>query len=130
MKLNPGATRFNVVSLFLGSFAASIMVHIMSSFAIYLLDDRHHITDKEAGRILGNIGTISDLVAIVSQLFLGSLMDLVGRKKPSIIGLLMASLGILFSPLPPNIPGLYVCHIMIQVGCLPFLWSPYSVDYI
>lgn len=102
----------------------------MGHFCVFLLDDRHDIVDKDAARVMGNMGTVSDIFAVSTQLMLGGLMDLIGRKVPSILGLFIAAIGILLSPVPPNLPGLYVCRVMTNVGCLPFMWSPYSVDYI
>ena len=102
----------------------------MTAFTSYLLDDRHNIRDQEAGRVIGNLGTTSDIFAVITGLFLGSLMDLVGRKLPSVAGLLISGTGTLLNPVPSNLLGLYFCRVMVNIGALPFLWSPYQVDYI
>ena len=120
----------NVTSLFLGVLVAHLMIGVLNRFCVYLLDDRHGITDERAAKVLGNMGTTADVLALTTALMLGSLMDLFGRKIPSIAGLMVASIGILLSPVPQNLPGLYICRILSNVGCLPFMWSPYSVDYI
>ena len=67
---------------------------------------------------------------MLTELFLGALMDAVGRKLPSIIGLFIAGTGTLLSPVPSKMPGLYVLRILTNIGVLPLLWSPYMVDYI
>ena len=130
MKLRHGASKCMVASLILGQFAAHLMVGIMGHFMVYLLDDRHDIHDQDAARVIGNMGTVSEIFAISTQLALGALMDLYGRKIWSVGGLALATLGTLMSPVPTNLPALYVCRVITNVGTLPFMWSPYSVDYI
>ena len=65
----------------------------------------------------------------MTELVLGTLMDLVGRKIPSITGLVIAGTGTLLFPVPHRLVGLYFCRVAIDVGILPIEWSPYGVDY-
>lgn len=130
LKLKPGVKILNVAGLLFGSFSVTLQVQLMASFTSYLLEDRHDMTTQEAGEAVGELGTVSDIAAMLSELFLGALMDAVGRKLPSVIGLFIAGTGTLLSPVPSKMAGLYVLRIITNVGVLPLLWSPYMVDYI
>lgn len=48
---------------------------------------------------MGNLGFYSDLTLIVLDLFLGSSMDIFGRKALSLVGFAMAALALTLMPL-------------------------------
>ena len=66
LKLKPNVSKLNVSSFILGYFAAMLISNLMSAFATYLLDDRHGITGGKAGKVMGNIGTVCSILAILS----------------------------------------------------------------
>ena len=66
LKLKPNVSKLNVTSFILGYFAAMLISNLMSAFATYLLDDRHGITGGKAGKVMGNIGTVCSILAILS----------------------------------------------------------------
>lgn len=63
MKLQKGASKCMVASLIFGMFGAHLMVGIMGHFMVYLLADRHDIHDRDAARVIGNMGSVSEIFA-------------------------------------------------------------------
>ena len=102
----------------------------MGGFTSYLLEDRHDIVDAEAAKTLGNLGLFSDLGALSFNLFLGSLMDLIGRKLISVAFLGISGVTVTAIWIPKGLGGVYACRIINNIGLLPLSWSPYGVDYI
>ena len=100
------------------------------NFTSFLLDDNFGITDADAARVIGNLGTAGDITSVSTELVLGTLMDLIGRKIPSVGGLILAGTGFLLTPIPKKLGGVYCFRCMIDVGALPLMWSPFGVDYI
>ena len=103
---------------------------LISIFTIFLLEDQYGIADSEAAAVLGNLGTVADVVAFSTELFIGYAIDLFGRKMLSIAGVILAGTGTFCSPLPARLGGLYFFRVMITIGILPLHLSPYIIDYV
>lgn len=103
---------------------------MQTDFISYLLDDHFGIVDSDAGEVIGDIGFVGDLASVSTELILGTLMDLVGRKIPSIAGLILAASATLATPFPKKIGWIYAIRCLTNVGTLPLVWSPFSVDYV
>ena len=130
LRMKDGVTRLNVFSLLLGVFAVNITLALWNSFTVYLLDDNFDIVDDDAAKVLGNIGFVGDIASASTELFLGTLMDVFGRKAISVSGLLIAGLASLSSPFPRRLIGVYCLRCTANIGNMPLLWTPYSVDYV
>ena len=130
LRMKDGVTRLNVFSLLVGVFAINIQLALWNSFTVYLLDDNFGIVDDKAAKVLGNIGFVGDIASASTELILGTLMDVFGRKAISITGLLVAGLASLSSPFPRRLIGIYCLRCAANIGILPLLWSPYSIDYV
>ena len=61
---------------------------------------------------------------------MGYALDLFGRKKLTVIGLMISGIAIGCQPLPANLTGLYILRTIASIGILPVLYTPYTVDYI
>lgn len=81
-------------------FGYMLMLSTVANFTSFLLDDNFGITDARAAKVMGNLGTVADIASVMTELVLGTLMDLIGRKIPSIAGLLIAGTGTLLCPVP------------------------------
>ena len=125
LKLKKGVSYWNVITLLFGFFAVQTQLNLQVGFTSFLLDENFGKTDSDAAEILGNMGFIGDIASVSTELVLGTLMDLVGRKIPSIAGLLLSGTGTLVSPWPNKLVGIYVLRCAINIGCLPLLWSPF-----
>ena len=130
LKMHEGVSPWNVIAFLLSSFACIMQLNMIATFTSFLLDDNFNITDDEAAETLGNLGLAGDIASVSSEIALGTLMDLMGRKVLSISGLAIAGIGTLISPLPKQIYGLYIIRCVIDIGVIPMLWTPFSVDYI
>lgn len=130
MKLKERVTAFNIISLLSGSAMVQIVLSLQVSFITYLLEQHYHVADDDTASTLGNLGIVGDVASLSSELFLGTAMDLFGRKVPVVGGVFLAGIATFISPLPKRLTGLYFARAMADVGCIPYLWSPYSIDYI
>ena len=84
-----------------------------------------------AGKIVGNLGFYSDISVVLLDLILGSLMDLFGRKYLSLTGFIIAGAAQIIIPFSKKIyPGMLICRILISVGILPGLNTPFVLDYV
>ena len=57
-------------------------------------------------------------------------MDLFNRKKYTVGGLLMVSIFVFIKPLFTNEINLYTFRIFTNLGLIPMLYTPYTVDFI
>ena len=73
---------------------------------------------------------VDELAALVTEVFLGYIQEVIGRKIPCVVGLTISGLGLIASPLPKHVGGLYVGRVMAGTGVLALMYSPYTVDYI
>ena len=78
---------------------------------------------------MGNVGTLGDLLAFCTSFFIGYGLDLFGRKKLSILFLLMAGTATLCTPIPENLTWLYFFTGITLIGFIPLSKSPYFIDY-
>ena len=108
-----------------GLFCATLTVTLQTSFTSYLLADHYGVEDSDAAAILGQIGFVGDLASVSAELFLGHVMDIMGRKWPSVFGLVLSAGAFICSPLPNKLYGLYICRCIGNIGYLPLIYSPF-----
>ena len=130
LELKPKVTGWNVVAYALGQFIVLLVLSLETTFTTYLLEDNFDIEGKEAAKVAGDLGLYAAVAAVSMNLILGYLMDLFGRKMLLIIGLSVTSIGVACQPLPDQLAWLYVIRIATNLGVVPYLVSPYLVDYI
>jgi MFS family permease len=74
-------------------------------------EEYYNIPSKNAGDVLGTIGFYAEIVVIVFDLVLGAIMDIFGRKYPTVIGFVIAGLSILLVPHGHSIyPYMLICR--------------------
>ena len=76
------------------------------------------------------MGTVGDLASVSTEFLIGYLMDVFGRRIPCVVGLALTGLGYIGSPLPRRLVGLYCLRAVLNVGALPMLLGPQTIDYI
>ena len=79
---------------------------------------------------MGNVGLIGDITSICTVFFFGYAVELFGRKKMLVGGLLVAGSAIICKPLPNSLLGLYILSVISSVAVIPVLYTPYTVDYV
>ena len=130
LKLKLGVSPLNVVSLLLGSFAATIQIVLTSGFTSYLLQDHFDLEDAEAAEMVGDVGFVGEIASACTELVIGTLMDMYGRKFISVAGLLFSGVSTLVTPLPTRLIGIYCLRCTVNIGVIALVWSPFGVDYI
>ena len=85
----------------------------------------------DSGKVVGNLGFYADITVVLLDLVLGYLMDLFGRKALSLGGFAIAGGAQIILPLCGRIyPGMLICRIILSVGLLPALNTPFVLDYV
>ena len=130
LKLKPKVTRLNILSLFLAQFICSLILNLEAAFTTYLLEDDYDITGDRAAEVVGNLGSVGDIAVVSTEFLIGYLLDMFGRKGMTVGGLMFAGLAMAAKPLPRNLIGLYLLKIVSNVGVIPTLYTPFTVDYI
>ena len=75
--------------------------------------------EERAAVVQSHLSFVNEVVAMVTEIFLGYLQEVVGRKIPCIVGLTISGIGLIVSPLPKQVGGLYIGRVMAGIGVLP-----------
>mmetsp|Transcript_32282 Transcript_32282/g.49421 ORF Transcript_32282/g.49421 Transcript_32282/m.49421 type:complete len:178 (-) Transcript_32282:867-1400(-) len=103
------------------------------SFVLYILADSHYynVPQNEVSSVMATTNSISEVVTIIQSLFLGVIVDTLGRKAILIIGLLFLAGGLGFIPLFTKVyPWYLILRIFIGLG---ISWTgnvPIGPDYV
>jgi len=108
-------------------------LNFMTTFLSYVVKspEYYDIPRDEVGEVVGSLAFYSELAILPWHLLLGGIMDTVGRKIPTVLGLLLSGVSIIGIPFGKNIyPDLCIMRILIAVGVLSALNSPLLPDYV
>ena len=133
MKLNRGISVFNVISYYLLGFSYIISLQIGIGYVSFLLRDPKYydIKKEDVGTILSETGFIAEMFLIGLDVFLGPIFDILGRKLPVVIGVLMTGITFFLYPMPSQIyPWYQILKILNNCGVLIGLNAPFLPDYI
>jgi MFS family permease len=77
-----------------------MVMSFMSTFLSYIVKspEYYNVPQNETASTLGELGFYSELVLFPCHLLLGSLMDIVGRKLPTTVGLFGCAMAIACIP--------------------------------
>lgn len=89
MSLNPGVSKTNVTTLFFAVFTNKLVSSFILSFMTQLLIDVYSVPTSQAGKVAGNLGFYASIATLCTELVIGTLMDIFGRKWASLGGLLI-----------------------------------------
>ena len=107
-----------------------MILSLDTTFTTYLLKDDYDIDENDTAKVVGNIGLIGDITSICTVFFFGYAVELFGRKKMLVGGLLVTGTAIICKPLPNSLTGLYFLSVISSVAVIPVLYTPYTVDYV
>jgi MFS family permease len=93
--LTAGTKPSNVVGLFVINFLVTVVLYIKSAIITYLLVADYNVSQHDAGQVAGKLGLYATIVIIPCELSLGTLSDLIGRKKLIIFGLALVGLSMI-----------------------------------
>ena len=124
LNLREGVSPLNVFSYIFGFGCNILYMALTITFTSYLLADHYGVEDSDAAALLGEIGFVAEFASLFCSLFLGFVMDFMGRKWPCVIGLFLAGCSFVSSPLPNKVQWLYFFRILGNIGVLPTIYSP------
>ena len=96
----------------------------------YLLEDVYDVDSDKVAGVAGNLGMVSEIGGLGAEVLLGFLQDLLGRKVLTVAGMMIASTSVICKPLPNNIAGLYCLRFCTNMGLIPIMYTPFTIDYI
>ncbi len=100
LELKPGFTALNVTTFYMLMFVGGMVISFMSTFLSYIVKspEFYKVPQNETASIVGDLAFYSELVVFPCHLLLGSLMDVVGRKLPTTVGLIGCAVAIACIP--------------------------------
>ncbi len=77
------------------SFLVTVILYIKSATITYILVADYNVSQHDAGQVAGKLGLYGTFVVLPCEMFLGTLSDLIGRKKLIIIGLILVGISMI-----------------------------------
>ena len=105
----------------------------MYSYVSFILTSPRYYDIKQAdvGAVTGQIGTYAELVLIVSELFVGILVDTIGRKAIIIVCMITTAVSLACVPLFSSIyPSFLILRTLVGCGSVTIGNIPLVPDYI
>ncbi len=97
--MRKGISKFNIASFYLMQMAVYLLSNFILTFFSFLVkSDYYGVSKNQAGTVVGNMGFLSHFICLFFDLSIGTFMDVFGRKKPIIIGLLLSALSLTLMP--------------------------------
>lgn len=120
MYLTPGTTRLNIAAMLLSYLGMFIFLNMKTAGIGYLLQADFDVTQQDTGKVVGSINSISTIAQLCASFFLGTLMDVIGRRIPISTGMIgSASMLILMTFVQDVYPGVVVCVTILTLGGAP-----------
>jgi MFS family permease len=114
--LTPDVTRANAVVLLFSSFSIIGLLQMMGHLQPMVLHEILHVPQGEQGSLVGNLGSMQEVITILLAGFLGALSDKLGRRVIYVVGVAVLAFGYLIYPLAGSIPELVAYRIVYAVG--------------
>jgi MFS family permease len=131
MRLTPGTSKLNVLSMFVLTFCLILMLYTKTGTLQYLMILRYGVSVEDVGEVSGNVNAAGAIFLTFFHFPVGALMDLVGRRIPILIGMLVAGGFLIGLTLGHNVyPDLYLMVIVLAVSGSPVESAPFLNDYI
>jgi len=97
----------------------------------YLLVYQYGFSQKDAGLYAARLGWYNDIALIPSEFLLGTLNDIIGRKKLIVCGVFLTGVFTICESLASKFfPWLVILYIGFGVSCLPIIINPLQADYL
>ena len=131
MTLTPGTKKINVLGMWSLSFVVTLILFIKVSCFTYILVEDYSVAQSDAGKIAGTLGFYGCLLVLPSELLLGSLSDLIGRKILIVLGLSMCSFALVAITFGSKVyPTMVIFYLVYSTGSAPGYITPLVNDYI
>lgn len=133
LKLKPQISPFHLISYYLMTFTILLVVQFIISFLIFILKSPkyYNIPSNLAGTVSGDCGFYAEICVILLDLVLGVIFDTIGRKTPTVIGLIVAGTSIIGTPFFTEVyPGFLLMRIFMSLGIIPGVNTPLLPDYV
>jgi len=132
MDLLPGATRMNIVSMYILTICLYLYFFTKTSSIIYLMTSSdYNVSQNDVAKKSGFINSIAASFLCITQFVMGPVMDKVGRRVPIVCGLLVAGLMINLVTFGHEVyPTLLIMIIVLSMAAAPTECAPLINDYV
>ena len=88
-------SELNVVSFFLMQYVINVGAWMIFSYDSFIIRDPNYydIHKDDVASVMGRVGLYDELICICLDFFLGPIYDILGRKWPIVIGVLLSGIG-------------------------------------
>ena len=133
IRLNPGVSRLNLIAFFVSCYVMFIAVSVSVSFSTFILRDPmyYDVPDNKVASIMGQINSIADCITIPLMPFVGIAFDMLGRRVPLTIAMLVIAVGVGCFPLESEVyPWFFLFRVLLTVGFYIGMCAPLCPDYV
>ena len=131
MHLTSGTKGLNVVAMYCIVFFVALYVNAVISAIDYLLQADYNVPIEDVGKVAGTVNSVGSFCVLLTQFPMGALLDLVGRKWPITIGMLIIAGGLTGITFIHTVwPGLAIMIAVMAVSASPSESAPLMNDYI
>lgn len=131
VNLKEGVSRINFMSIFILSFVVTLVIYTKTSILAYLLVEDYGISQHDSGKIVGYIGLYSAICVLPGEFLFGTMMDIIGRKIPIVIGMVVGGGGLILMTFFDEVyPTLVLLSIAVSVAILVPNMAPLLLDYV
>lgn len=131
MSLKPGITPLNILGMWALDFVVVMILYLRVSCITYILVEDYNVLQVNAGKTAGRLGLYGALIVLPTELMLGVLSDLIGRKWLILIGLTMCSLALVSMTYGTEVyPTLLLFYLALALGGAPGYITPLLNDNI
>lgn len=131
MNLKLGVSRVNILSVFLLVLLSWIIALVKASAISYLLESKYDVSMQDAGKVAGRLSLYGTFCTLPSVFFLGALMDVIGRKIPIVVGLMLTGASLIVMTRCHEVyPTLAILSCITSISILPTEISPFVIDYV
>jgi MFS family permease len=133
VKLRDGVSKLNFLSFLLMYFVTFLAIYYLIMLSILLIEDPKHynVPKADLGRVTGNVGFLAEILVLIYDPFMGVIFDTLGRKGPTVIGLIVGGVGLIGLPYGHTVyPTFFILRSLVSLGVVNPLNAPYLPDYV
>lgn len=114
--LQPGVTRTNMTTLFIGAFTTIGLLTFIALSTPYVLTVYMKIPQSEQGTVSGDLHLFQEVVSLFLFAPMGILADRIGRRGVWVTGMVMMSIGYALYSFSSSLPELYFYRFLYAIG--------------
>lgn len=133
VKLKPGISGLNLFSYILITFITFVQIGVLLGFVSFILEDPKYYnrSKTQTGVDMAQIGLWAEVIVLVQDLYIGFVLDVLGRKIPIVIGTLAMGMATAAIPLFHEVwPSFFLLRVVMSLGAIITLNIPLLPDYV